>query len=427
MNEMDEESVQRPVKQGDTTEDWRFLTMSPKDRLLARQLEARLQEIQVEMENADEAEALEHLLEEQARAQELLREVRTFNAALAPVKRRRLYYLPKCTTIRGAWEEFEHNSHRWLNMFIFLPEEIEYIHDCLFPGLAAFELGRKQGQMSTEEILLLTLARLRTSESSWAQLSWTFQRSESKLSTAWDAARTYYQERWGHLLDAQNMNRFQPHVAQWVQAVEQKVQETLGPDVQLPELYRGIGGFIDGVRGVVCRTRNHAVDTALHTGMAGYRTNFLWVPVMAPHGLYLCAPYANGRRHDSGVVNLYHIGERLEEIGLTVLGDAGFRNFGGIRRVPYDHEMGVLGVTQPMRTALSRMRSMVEVSFNALRTDAKIVDIRRKQKVFETRPVATFFTAVLFHNVRVCVRGTTVCEYFGVMPPSLENYLDGGA
>lgn len=86
------------------------------------------------------------------------------------------------------------------------------------------------------------------------------------------------------------------------------------------------------------------------------------------------------------------------------------------------------GPLQPWMTdsnsIMSPIRVAIEWGFKDIVVQNKYIGFAMGQKLQENRTLGKYYlTAVLLANARVCLYGGQHLDYFGVQPPTLEDYL----
>ena len=86
------------------------------------------------------------------------------------------------------------------------------------------------------------------------------------------------------------------------------------------------------------------------------------------------------------------------------------------------------GVVQPWQTSqnsiMSRIRIAVEWSFGKIITQNAFLDFWKNQKI-QMSPLAKYYhVATLLTNMHTCLYGAEHCNYFEILPPTLDEYMD---
>ncbi|KAH7935331.1 hypothetical protein HPB52_006301 [Rhipicephalus sanguineus] len=73
--------------------------------------------------------------------------------------------------------------------------------------------------------------------------------------------------------------------------------------------------------------------------------------------------------------------------------------------------------------ALENFSEAVEWGFGKVASEFAFVDFHKNQKMSRQRIGRMYRMATLLANCHTCLYGSLVCDYFGVDPPSLDEYL----
>lgn len=149
---------------------------------------------------------------------------------------------------------------------------------------------------------------------------------------------------------------------------------------------------------------------------------------MAPNGMLIDAwGPVSGRRHDSYLLRVSRLNERLAEVQppdgqqMKVYGDAAYPLLSHVRR-------GFRGANlsdgeKAFNQANSKMRISIEWGFGKVISLFPFCDFRNNQELF-LQPVARYYTnACLLTNAHTCLRGSQTGVYFDMTAPTLEEYF----
>lgn len=186
-----------------------------------------------------------------------------------------------------------------------------------------------------------------------------------------------------------------------------------------------IWGFIDGTICYICRPSKG--QKSVYSGHKR-RHGLKFQSVMCPNGLmaHFYGPF-EARRHDSALYRASKLDDLIRNIRdangahLAIYGDAAYARqphlqtpFKGINLRDYQKEYN---------TQFSTLRISVEWGFAKLNNIFSFVDYASNLKVF-LQPVTRYYlVAALFTNAHTCCYGSQVSEYFGVRPPTLQEYF----
>ncbi len=184
-------------------------------------------------------------------------------------------------------------------------------------------------------------------------------------------------------------------------------------------------GFIDGTLRPVCRPGLHQRDC-----YSGHKRchGVIFQSIVLPNGLIgnMFGPI-EGRRHDSHMLRESGILTQLQNLPLhnnlpyALYGDAAYPlgpsiicPFRGARLNQEQHDFN---------TIMSSSRQCVEWGFGKITTQWAFLDFRKNLKVL-LQPVAKYYlVASLLTNCHTCLYGSQTGLYFGLNPPSIEEYL----
>ena len=136
-----------------------------------------------------------------------------------------------------------------------------------------------------------------------------------------------------------------------------------------------------------------------------------------------------GRRHDSFMLAASRFLQELQRFSncpvtglpLCVYGDPAYPIRAHLQR-PY--KGGVLTpAQQDFNTSMSTVRSSVEWIFGDIVNYFKFLDFKKNLKIGLSAVGKMFVTCALMQNARSILYGSVTSEYFGVNPPTLEEYF----
>ena len=137
---------------------------------------------------------------------------------------------------------------------------------------------------------------------------------------------------------------------------------------------------------------------------------------------------AEGKKHDASMLvdsNLLH---ELEQNAFSptgepmcVFGDPAYPLRVHLQ-APFRH-----GILTPMMEAynadMSSVRVTVEWLFGNIINDFKFLDFKKNLKIGMSSVGKMYLVCALLHNAITCLYGNNTSEFFGLNPPSLEDYF----
>ncbi len=189
---------------------------------------------------------------------------------------------------------------------------------------------------------------------------------------------------------------------------------------------KNVWAFVDGTVRRVCRPK--IGQRELFSGHKRYHC-VKYQHVMCPNGLVVHSfgPF-HGRRHDSAMFRESGLEQLLRTVfdsqsnQLALYGDGGYMQrpwlFTPFRRTQINTPE-----RQVYNTLMSNSRVSVEWGFGKVCSLFSFVNYYANQKVF-LQPLGPYFTmATIFTNIHTCLYGSEVSKFFGVDPPTVEEYL----
>ena len=242
-----------------------------------------------------------------------------------------------------------------------------------------------------------------------------FGRCKEDLSRIFNLMLSYIYDHHGHLLS--NLNKpwlSRNHLQMYADAVTEKG----GP-------LQNCWGFIDGTARPVCRpTYNQRECYSGHKRVHCLK----YQSVQVPNGLiaHMFGP-VEGRRHDAAM--LAQSGLLNQLAGLDNGDDGPFCLYGDpaypLRVNLISPYRGAnLSVEQmAFNKAMSKVRQCVEWSFGGIVQEFAFLDYKKNMKIYLQPVGKCYLVGSLLWNCRTCLYGNQTSEYFGIQPPSLEDYL----
>lgn len=136
-----------------------------------------------------------------------------------------------------------------------------------------------------------------------------------------------------------------------------------------------------------------------------------------------------GRRHDSALLAASNLVEKCEQLPVSatgeryyVYGDLGYP----LRRyliVPYKEE-NLTEAEQSFNSRMSKVRESVEWGFNKVIQLFAFLDFKKNLKM-GLQPVGKYYiVGTILSNCHTCLYGSQTADYFNLLPPRLEEYLN---
>lgn len=186
-------------------------------------------------------------------------------------------------------------------------------------------------------------------------------------------------------------------------------------------------GFIDGTARPICRPSIH--QEQYYSGHKRVHC-VKFQSVICPDGIIISLKGAfEGRRHDAGIFRESGLYEEMEQN--TVFENEHFVLYGdqayGLRELllrPYsEHEIQGLPERAHFNNAMRVLRVSVEWGFNKVIQEFAFLDFKKNQKLLLQDIEAMYKVAVILTNCHTCFYGGETSSYFGVQPPTVEEYL----
>ena len=223
--------------------------------------------------------------------------------------------------------------------------------------------------------------------------------------------------RWHHLLTRYNHDLLSPpKLLQYANVIQQA-------GAALDNCW----GFVDGTVRPVCRPNEN--QRVIYNGHKRVHS-IKFQAVALPNGLVgnLFGPI-EGRRHDSFMLAASGFLQDLQRFSncpvtgrpLCVYGDPAYPIRAHLQR-PYKGAV-LTPAQQDFNTSMSTVRSSVEWIFGDIVNYFKFLDFKKNLKIGLSAVGKMYVTCALMQNARSILYGSVTSEYFGLDPPSLEEYL----
>lgn len=193
--------------------------------------------------------------------------------------------------------------------------------------------------------------------------------------------------------------------------------------------YEGVVGFIDGTLNPIARPIK--LQETVYNGHVRQH-GLKYQGIVTPDGMTvsLCGPFA-GSIHDQNMLDSSSILEEMEQqLDCTGIGGVYYALYGD----PAYRE--TQRMIRPIRAAeadspqahlnyfMSQVRICVEWEFGHVATLFSFVRFKPGQKLYLSRVAQFYVVATLMKNINLCVRRNNQTSlYFGVQPPTLEQYI----
>ncbi|XP_049515136.1 uncharacterized protein LOC119433401 [Dermacentor silvarum] len=301
-------------------------------------------------------------------------------------------------------EELQEDAFR--RMFTF---EKEHLKDLKTYLLMPDTVISSQGVcVSGEEALLISLRRL-ACPNRWRDLEPLFGRHCSTLSSIVSTVLRHIEDNFGHLLDLTNNK--------WLNLAElgrfsQAMHRRGAP-------LKNCWGFVDATARPICRP---SVNQRSHKRVHAVK----YQSVMCANGIVcdLDGPYS-GHRHDAGILGDSGLYSRLEHLvqgsSYTLYGDPLYPLRPLLMR-PYAGSSQT-ETQQRFNSGMSTVRQAVEWGFGKTVELFAFLDFEKNQKILLQNVSQMYKVGTILTNCHTCLYGSQVSMFFGLKPPSLQEYL----
>ena len=183
-------------------------------------------------------------------------------------------------------------------------------------------------------------------------------------------------------------------------------------------------GFVDGTRIAISKPgENQRVMYNGHKRIQALK----FQSVALPNGLIgnLTGPY-EGRKHDSGMlresgllVNLQHSAWSNGN-PLCIYGDPAYPLSVHLQR-PFQNPAAV--DQREFNKRMSKVRIEFEWLFGDIKNFFKFIDLKKQLKIGLSAVGKYYLVCGILHNSRACLYGNMSSEYFGLEPPTIQEYF----
>ena len=185
-------------------------------------------------------------------------------------------------------------------------------------------------------------------------------------------------------------------------------------------------GFMDGTVRPICRPTQH--QGVMYNGHKRVHA-VKYQSVTCANGLiaHLFGP-VEGRRHDCYLLRESGLLQQLEEHSvdedgntLCIYGDPAYPLRPHLQ-CPFKGNQ-LTEVQNHFNQSMSAVRVTVEWSFGDIINNFKSIDFKKNQKVCLSNVGRMYKVAGIFTNAHTCLYGNATSRFFGLIPPSLEEYF----
>lgn len=243
-----------------------------------------------------------------------------------------------------------------------------------------------------------------------------FARSVPQLSMISNHVMKDIYNRWKHKLIDMQQDWLSPlNLQKYAEAVHQK-----GAPLQ------NCWGFIDGTVRPICRPgQNQRVMYNGHKRVHALK----FQSVVTPNGLIanLYGP-VEGKRHDSGMLNMSGLLIKLQQYSVTstgnilcIYGDPAYPLRPQLQ-APFRNR-SLTTMEENWNKAMSQVRIAVEWIFGDIINYFKFLDFKKNLKIRLSAVGMMYTVCAMLHNARCCLYGSTTSNYFNIDPPALDTYF----
>lgn len=292
-------------------------------------------------------------------------------------------------------------------------------------------------KVSGEKALVITLWRL-SSHGPWALMALEFGMNESELTMIFHAVIRDIIRSKQQLLRLPSYYTHPPNLRRFARAIYRKGHH-----------HNDVVAFIDGTCLRICRPKRW--QRVMYSGHKRYHC-LKWQHVVFPDGMIALqhGPY-EGRQPDQWMWNRTHmdhlgstrfrftltpeneadhvplvgaplIRDAFNRIYYKIFGDSGYSSRHPFLMKPFRQWYTLTPAQKAYNAHLSKCRIAAEWSFGKLFGNFTFLDDWKQLRTGQ-RPVGQYFiAAALLCNVHTCLYGSETSQYFGVFPPTLEQY-----
>ena len=185
-------------------------------------------------------------------------------------------------------------------------------------------------------------------------------------------------------------------------------------------------GFIDGTVRPICRPGKR--QRLVYNGHKKVHA-IKFQSIVAPNGLIanLSGP-VEGKRHDSAMLLQSQVLPQLQNHSFDTQGNVlciyGDPAYPVTRQIQGPFRGGMLTQLQKeWNKSMSQVRISVEWIFGDILNYFKFLDFKKNLKIYLSAVGRMYVTCALLHNARAILYGSTTSKYFGIDPPTIDEYF----
>ena len=250
----------------------------------------------------------------------------------------------------------------------------------------------------------------------YVDMVYRFARPEPQLCMISNQVMTIIHERWQHLLTDFDQGWLQPENLETFAAVIHEKGAALA----------NCWGFIDGTVRPVSRPGRH--QRILYNGHKKIHA-IKFQSIATPSGMIanLYGP-VEGKRHDSAMLAQSGVLNELQQCSLNTQGDV--LCIYGDPAYPLRPQLQcpfrgavITEQQQQWNKSMSQVRIAVEWLFGDIVNYFKFLDFKKNLKVRLSAVGKMYNVCALLENARSCLYGTPTANYFGIDPPTVQEYF----
>lgn len=243
-----------------------------------------------------------------------------------------------------------------------------------------------------------------------------FRKSEGTLSALFRVVVDTIYEDWKHILLFDHVRLTSEYLMRLAEAVRNR-----------GGMLERCWGFVDGTHIEICRPQQNQ-----ELFYSGYKKihSVKYQSITTPDGMitHLSGPY-RGQQHDASILTDSKIRDYLFQHArdihgnlMNIYGDEGYASNGQVRS-PYRRRL-LTDEEMAFNASMKRPRLSVEWGFGHITNHWSFLDFAHNLRS-GLSPVGQYYPIVaLFSNLQICMgRNTSALSYYGIPPPSLEEYL----